>query len=73
MFFLGTEKAIVQLDPTQIGLPSISQAVQGVGNDVPVSDSSQPAPISMGDFNRRLTVLLVSVFAIILGLVRLPE
>jgi Cu+-exporting ATPase len=71
--FLGTEKAIVRLDPTQVDLPNIRQAVQEAGNDVPVSDSSQPAPISMVDFNHRLTVLLVGVFSIILGPVRLPE
>jgi hypothetical protein len=27
--FLGTEKTLGRLDPTQVGLPTISQAVQG--------------------------------------------
>jgi len=71
--FLATEKAIVQLDPDQVDIPNIRTAVQGAGYDVPASDSPQPAPVSMGDFNRRLTVLLVGVFAIILSVVIFGE
>ena len=71
--FLATEKAIVRLDPDQVELPHIRAAVQGAGYDVLVSASSLPAPVSMGDFNRRLTVLLVSVFAIILSVVIFGE
>ena len=71
--FLATEKAIVQLDPDQVDIPHIRTAVQGAGYDIPASDSPPPAPVSMGDFNRRLTVLLVSVFAIILSVVIFGE
>ena len=71
--FLATERAIVQLDPDQVELPHIRTAVQGAGYDIPASDAPQPAPVSMGDFNRRLTVLLVSVFAIILSVVIFGE
>ena len=71
--FLGTEKAIVRIDPTQVNLANIRTAVQGAGYDVPESDSPQPAPVSIEDFNRRLTLLLVSVFAIILGVVIFGE
>ena len=71
--FLATEKAIVQLDPDQVELPHIRAAVQGAGYDVPASDAPQSAPVSMGDFNRRLTVLLVGVFAIILSVVIFGE
>jgi Cd2+/Zn2+-exporting ATPase/Cu+-exporting ATPase len=71
--FLGTEKAVVQLDPAQVDLPAIRAAVQGAGYDVPASDAPAPAPVSMGDFNRRMTVLLVSVFAIILSVVIFGE
>lgn len=71
--FLGTEKAIVKLDPAQVDIPAIRSAVQGAGYDVPASDSPKPAPVSMGDFNRRLTLLLVSVFAIILSVVIFGE
>jgi Cu+-exporting ATPase len=71
--FLATEKAIVRLDPDQVELPDIRTAVQGAGYEVPASDSPQPAPVSMGDFNRRSTVLLVSVFTIILSVVIFGE
>ncbi len=71
--FLGTEKAVVRLDPAQVDVPAIRTAVQGAGYDVPASDSPKFAPISMGDFNRRLTALLVGVFAIILGVVVFGE
>ena len=71
--FLGTEKAIVQLDPTQVDIPAIRVAVQGAGYDVPASDSPKLAPVSMGDFNRQLTVVLVGVFAIILSVVIFGE
>jgi len=71
--FLGTEKAVVQLDPAQVGIPAIRAAVKDAGYDVPESDSLQPAPVSMGDFNRKLTIMLVSVFAIILSVVIFGE
>ncbi len=81
--FLGTEKAIVRLDPAQVNMTAIRAAVQGAGYDVPAlrqaqdnaSDSPAPAsvstsvstPASAQDFNRRLNILLASVFSIILG------
>ena len=71
--FLGTEKAVVKLDPAQVDMPAIRAAVQGAGYDVPASDSPMPAPVSMGDFNRRMTILLVGVFAIILSVVIFGE
>ena len=71
--FLGTEKAVVKLDPAQVDMPTIRTAVQGAGYDVPASDSPKVDPVSMGDFNRRLTILLVSVFAIILSVVIFGE
>src|SRR5512134_3468557 len=71
--FLGTEKAVVQLDPAQVDLPAIRAAVQGAGYDVPAADAPARDPVSMGDFNRRMTVVLVSVFAMILGVVIFGE
>ena len=71
--FLGTEKAVVKLDPSQVDMSTIRAAVQGAGYDVPASDSLKVDPVSMGDFNRRLTILLVSVFAIILSVVIFGE
>lgn len=71
--FLGTEKAVIKLDPSQVDLPAIRTAVQGAGYDVPASNSPTLAPVSTSDFNRRLTLLLVSVFAIILSVVIFGE
>lgn len=71
--FLGTEKAVVQLDPVQVDMSAIRAAVQGAGYDVPRSDTPRPAPVSLGDFNRRLMILLVSVFVIILSVVIFGE
>ena len=71
--FLSTEKAVVKLDPAQLDMPAIRAAVQGAGYDVSVSDSPKVDPISMSDFNRRLTILLISVFAIILSVVIFGE
>lgn len=71
--FLGTEKAVVQLDPVQVDMSAIRAAVQSAGYDVPRSDTPQPAPVSLGDFNRRLMILLVSVFVIILSVVIFGE
>ena len=63
----------MQLDPDQVELPHIRAAVQGAGYDVPASDSPQPTPVSMDGFNRRLTVLLIGVFSIILSVVIFGE
>jgi Cd2+/Zn2+-exporting ATPase/Cu+-exporting ATPase len=71
--FLGTEKAVVKLDPAQVDIPTIRSAVQGAGYDVPASDAPKANPVSMGDFNRKLTIMLVSVFAIILSVVIFGE
>ncbi|MCQ3938772.1 MAG: ATPase P [Chloroflexi bacterium] len=71
--FLGSEKAVVKLDPAQVDVQTIRAAVQGAGYDVPASDSPKVDPVSMGSFNRRLTILLVGVFAIILGVVIFGE
>lgn len=71
--FLGSEKAIVRLDPAQVDLPDIRAAVQGAGYDVPEATSPLTTPASMEGFNRRLTILLVVVFAVILGIVIFGE
>ena len=71
--FLGTEKAVVKLDLSHVDMSTIRTAVQRAGYDVPTSDSTKVDPVSMSDFNRRLTILLVSVFAIILSVVIFGE
>ncbi|HEY3476372.1 MAG TPA: cation transporter, partial [Anaerolineales bacterium] len=71
--FLGSEKAVVQLDPAQVNLSTLRAAVQGAGYDVPASNARMPDPVSIGDFNRRLTLFLIAVFTIILGAVIFGE
>src|SRR5512139_2854191 len=71
--FLTTEKALVKLDPARVDIPTIRTAVQGAGYDVPEPGAPEAPPISMGDFNRKLTLLLAGVFAIILGVVIFGE
>src|SRR5688500_13955806 len=82
--FLATEKAILRLDPAQVDLPAIRTAVQDAGYDVPAWEPSVFPPVSKDNpstqfrdsaqgFNRRLTALLVSVFAIILSVVIFGE
>ncbi len=71
--FLATEKAIIHLDPDQVGLPELRAAVRAAGYDIPDSHSSQPASVSMDEFSRRLTLLLIGVFALILGMVVFGE
>ncbi len=71
--FLATEKAVVRLDPDQVRLPDLRAAVRAAGYDVPTSDSPPPAPVSVEGFNRRLTLLLVGVFALILSVVVFGE
>lgn len=71
--FLATEKAIVKLDPARVDLATIRTAVKGAGYDVPESRVPEAAPVSIDEFNRRLTLLLVGVFAIILSIVIFGE
>lgn len=77
--FLASEKAIVRLDPALVDHSSIRKAVQGAGYDVPVTKpavsggaSTQPQQ-SAQEFSRRLNVLLISVFTMILGTVIFGE
>jgi copper chaperone CopZ len=55
--FLSSEKAVVQLDPHQVDLGHIRQAVDAVGYTVASSDVDRPDPASLGDFNRRVLIL----------------
>jgi Cd2+/Zn2+-exporting ATPase/Cu+-exporting ATPase len=71
--YLGTEKAVVKLDPAQVDIPAIRTAVKDAGYDVPEVIPAPAEPVSMGDFNRRLTVMLVGIFAIILSVVIFGE
>jgi Cd2+/Zn2+-exporting ATPase/Cu+-exporting ATPase len=79
--FLTTEKAVIQLDPALVKLTDIHTAVKGAGYEVLETTAPSPVPISLAksdtgsvrDFNRKLTMLLVSVFAIIASVVLFGE
>lgn len=71
--FLSSEKAVIQLDPALVDLPSIRRAVESAGN-YSVSDTpTPPAAPSMGDFNRRLVLVLAIVFGVVLSIVVVGE
>jgi Cu+-exporting ATPase len=67
--FLASEKAIVRLDPAQVDLPAIRQAVAGAGYEVPTADSAEPPPSPMGDLTRRVLTLFGLVFGAVLLIV----
>src|SRR5947209_3180343 len=48
---LSSEKAIIRLDPTQVQLSMIQQAVEGAGYTVPTAAAPSPMP-SLGNFTR---------------------
>ncbi len=62
---LAAEKAIIQLDPTQVDLAAIRSAVARAGYFVP---EVSPA-VSLDGFNRQMMVLLGVVFGLVLGIV----
>ena len=65
---LASEKAIIQLNPEKVGMPAIRKAVASAGGySVPETFPVPSQP--MGDFNRRLVVLLAIVFTIVLSIV----
>ncbi|MDW8351673.1 MAG: cation-translocating P-type ATPase [Anaerolineae bacterium] len=64
---LATEKAIVRLDPSRVDLPAIREAVARAGYSVPESAVLRSA--MMDRFNRRMSILLVVVFGLVLGIV----
>ncbi|MCS7061029.1 MAG: cation-translocating P-type ATPase [Anaerolineae bacterium] len=64
---LAAEKAVVRLDPARVGVSAIRKAVEEAGYSVP--DSATPPSVSLGNFNRRMTVLLAVVFSIVLSIV----
>jgi len=71
--FLGSEKALIEMDSAQVNMTAIRLAVAGAGYSVPESNASQPVSVSTGDFNRRLNILLAVLFVGILGIVIVGE
>lgn len=71
---LAAEKAIIQLDPAKVDMPAIRKAVASAGDEYSVPESVEvAAPLSIGDFNRQLMVLLTVVFTVVLSIVILGE
>ena len=66
---LASEKAIIQLNPEKVDLPAIRKAVASAGEYSVPETFPIPSVQPMGDFNRRLVVLLVIVFTIVLSIV----
>jgi P-type Cu+ transporter len=67
---LAAEKAIIQLDPDKVGMPAIRKAVASAGDEYSVPEVNEIPHIQpMGDFNRQLTTLLITVFGIVLSIV----
>jgi Cu+-exporting ATPase len=64
--FLASEKALVQLDPGQVNMSSIRQAVEGAGYSVPTSTADQPSEQQLGDHARRVLALFGIVFGAVL-------
>jgi Cu+-exporting ATPase len=70
--YLGSEKAIVQLDPTLVDLSAIRRAVQDVGYSVPDAEAPPPPPTA-GILARRAAALLAIVFGVVLFVVVVGE
>ncbi|MDA8220085.1 MAG: cation-translocating P-type ATPase [Dehalococcoidales bacterium] len=71
--FLSSEKAVVQVDPTQVDLAAIRQAVESAGYSIPASPETQPAAAPAGDFTRRVLTLFGVVFGTVLFVVVVGE
>jgi len=71
--FLASEKAVVQLDPAQVDMSSISQAVAGAGYSVPTPAADQSPTSPLGDFTRRVLALFGLVFGAVLFIVVIGE
>ncbi|MCS7040514.1 MAG: cation transporter, partial [Caldilineales bacterium] len=70
--FLSTEKAVVRLEPdARLDWADLRRAVEAAGYGVG-AEVTTPA-VGMEDFNRRLTVLLAAVFAVVLSVAIVGE
>ena len=71
--FLGSEKAIVRLDPAQVDLPAIRTAVEHAGYSVGETASQPPAAGAESNISRPLLTLLGIVFGAVLFIVVVGE
>jgi Cu+-exporting ATPase len=73
---LSSEKAVLQIDPALVDLPTIRKAVEGVGYTVPEhtrSTQAQPATRSLSTFTRPIFTLFGLVFGAVLLIVIVGE
>jgi Cd2+/Zn2+-exporting ATPase/Cu+-exporting ATPase len=68
---LASEQAVIRLDPTQVSLSDIRQAVASAGAYTVPENVTASAPSA--NFSRRIVALLAIVFAIVLSMVVLGE
>jgi len=68
---LSSEKAIVQLDPTQVDIPAIAKVVAAAGYSVPQAVTNAPAlPVrTFGDVSRPVLTIFGIVFCVVLFVV----
>ena len=71
--FLVSEKAVVQLDPTLVGIPSIRKAVEAVGYEVGTPQPEQPDSNKLESFTHPVLTLLGIVFGIVLFVIIVGE
>lgn len=71
--FLASEKAVVQLDPAQTGMPAIRRAVEDAGYSVPMPVTGQASSPPLAGFTRRVLALFGIVFGAILFIVVVGE
>ena len=70
---LASEKAIVRLDPTLVGLPAIRQAVAGTGTYSVPEEAVSPAESTGASFSRRVLGLMAVAFGAVLFIVVIGE
>ena len=70
---LAAEKAIIRLDPDQVDLRAIRQAVASAGDYSVPETTLSSAALPTGDFNRQLVLLLAGVFGVVVSIVIVGE
>ena len=67
--FLGTEKAIIQMDSNKVDMSAIQKAVASAGDYSVLETMPLPSALPAGNFNRQLMTLLAIVFGVVLSIV----
>lgn len=71
--FVSSKKAVIQLDPTQVTLADIRQAVEDAGYSLPTETKDNPAHQSFSDFQKNILVLFGVVFGTVLFIIVVGE